>query len=420
MSYTLSRRRFGAALAGVLGVAALGGCAADATTASSGSSTSGSSSSAGATIFDGGTVHDITLAFDDGAYDAMIEAYLKDGTKDWIEATVTIDGSSYEKAGLRLKGNSSLRGLSGDDSPQDLPWLIRLDKFVDGRQHQGYAEFVVRSNNTASALNEAVALELLGRAGLATEKSFSTSLSVNGGDRVLRLVVENPGDKWDADNFTGAGLLYKAESGGDYSYRGDDAASYEDVFDQEAGEDDLTPLIAFLEFINESDDATFGADLGKYLDVDAFATYLAFQDLVQNSDDIDGPGNNSYLRYTADTKIMTVVNWDLNLAFGGMGGGRDGGGDGGVRPQPSGMPGNRGGGRGGRSNILVTRFQADDVYAGKYTQAQSDLKEALYTSGVAQTVLDRRAKVLTEQASDLVSADTITSDASKISAYFSG
>ena len=34
-----------------------------------------------------------------------------------------------------------------------------------------------------------------------------------------------------------------------------------------------------------------------HLDVDAFARYLAAQDVVQNWDDIDGPGNNSYLRW---------------------------------------------------------------------------------------------------------------------------
>ena len=58
----------------------------------------------------------------------------------------------------------------------------------------------------------------------------------------LRLVVENPGDDWEVENFSGDGILYKAESGGDYSYRGDDPAAYEEVFDQESGEDDLTPL----------------------------------------------------------------------------------------------------------------------------------------------------------------------------------
>ena len=71
------------------------------------------------------------------------------------------------------------------------------------------------------------------------------------------------------------------------------------MFDQEAGKDnaDLTPLIEFLDFINNADDATFNAELPDRLDVDSFATYLAMEELLGNFDDIDGPGNNSYLYY---------------------------------------------------------------------------------------------------------------------------
>jgi spore coat protein CotH len=424
----LSRRAFGAALAGAAGLALAGGCAAK-NSASSAAKTGAASTSGG--LFDDAVVHDIAVTFDDGAYDEMIAAYLGNGDKGWIEATVTIDGATYEKAGLRLKGNSSLRELSADDKPEDLPWLVRLDKFTDGQEHGGYTEFVVRSNNSRSALNEAVALELLGLAGLATQDSVSARLGVNGSDAALRLVIENPGDKWDADNFPSAGILYKAEAGGDYSYRGEDAASYEDVFDQETGGDDevdLAPLIAFLKFVNESDDATFGSDLAKHLDVPAFAKYLAFEELVANSDDIDGPGNNSYLRYTSGTGLVTVVAWDHNLAFGGMGGGRGQGQQGqqgrqGQAPQGQGMPTgerprNGGGGPGGRGNILVQRFQANATFKAAYQQALTDLKAALYTSGEAAKILKARAAILTDQAGGLLSADTVTEEAGRIEAYF--
>ena len=98
---------------------------------------------------------------------------------------------------------------------------------------------------------------------------------------------------------TGDGILYKAEATGDYTYRGTDPASYEEVFDQESGaEDDLTPLIEFLQFVNESSDADFASGLGERLDVPSFATYLALEDLMDNYDAIDGPGNNSYLWWT--------------------------------------------------------------------------------------------------------------------------
>ncbi|GGN19814.1 spore coat protein CotH [Actinoplanes campanulatus] len=446
LDHKLSRRSFGAALAGAFGVAVLAGCGIQSGSSGKAASTAGSG------LFDATLVHDIDVMFEQSDYDTVIDAFLKDGDKNWIEADVTIDGTTFEKAGLRLKGNSSLKGLTKSGStattgtqqqrgggpggsvsaenPQDLPWLVRLDKFTAGQAYGGYTEFVVRSNTTKSALNEAVALELLGLAGLATQRSASTRLKVNGGDQVLRLIVENLGDKWDSDNFGAAGILYKAESGGDYSYRGEGAESYQDVFDQEtdSGNPNLVPLIAFLKFINQAEDAAFTSDLGSHLDVSAFATYLAFQELVKNSDDIDGPGNNSYLRYTTAEDQFTVVAWDHNLAFGGMGGGGRGGNPGGGQMQPptdgnapagGGQRNGGGGGRpGGRSNILVQRFNADTTFKAAYDKALTDLKASLYTSGKATEILQKRAAVLTAHASDLVPADTVTSESDTIKAYF--
>lgn len=171
--------------------------------------------------------------------------YSESGDKDWISATVTIDGSTLENVGLRLKGNSSLQALSGKgggpqgagaaaakeatasahatapadatapgssgdgagtaESPETLPWLIRTDKFVQGQLYQGRTDLVIRGNDTED---------------------------------------------------------------------------YMDVFEQKTGADDLEPVIKFLDFINNASDEDFTAHLDEYLDVEAFATYLAVQDLL--------------------------------------------------------------------------------------------------------------------------------------------
>ena len=114
-----------------------------------------------------------------------------------------------------------------------------------------------------------------------------------------------------------------------------------------------------------------------------------------NFDDIEGPGNNSYLYFDPDTGVATVVAWDHNLAFGGLGGGGGGGptmvgpGGGGFPPggtidlpegceppvdfQPGEMPegGMPGGGPGmmNGSNILVERFNAVPEFAAMYDAA---------------------------------------------------
>jgi spore coat protein CotH len=421
-----------------------------------------SPSEAGSAFLDSATVHEISVSFSQDDYDAMIQTFKSSGSKDWIKATVTVDGTTFKDVGMRLKGNSSIMGLRNGgagrgpsanisaDQPETLPWLIRLDKNVDGQSYNGITDLVVRSNTSATSLNEAVALQLLGMAGLASLDEAECRFSVNGGTARIRLVTQLPNDDWMQQHFSSGGALYKADASGDYSYRGTDPTAYEDVFEQEAGNKnaDLTPLIDFLDFINNSDDATFNSELAKRLDVDSFATYLAMEELVANFDDIDGPGNNSYLYYDPATKMFTVVPWDHNLAFGAMGGrgGAGGQADAGATAvvavetgqaaavetaavqtaaaqQPAAgqggrQPGQQMGGVRGKSNILVTRFHKNADFEMLYQQKLTDLRAKLYASGAAQKVLDTWVEVLKTQASDLLTTATIDQEASRISAYF--
>jgi spore coat protein CotH len=402
-------------------------------------------------FFDASYVHEISVSFDQDDYHEMIETYAASGEKEWIEAEVTIDGVTIEHVGMRLKGNSSLFGLldeaggragpasdASTGSPESLPWLIRFDEYVAAQSYEGIYDLVVRSNTSETSLNEAVSLELLDLAGLASQDAVATGFSVNGSEPELRLVIEHPDDVWMAENFHDAGALYKAESTGDYSYRGDDPDAYDEVFDQEAGKQvtDLAPLIEFLGFINNADDETFYAELGDHLDVDAFVTYLAVQELIDNFDDIDGPGNNSYLHYDAETGVFTVVPWDHNLAFGGLGegaGGFPGGGAPGLPPlgpegrsgivvpggggSPLPGPGDRPGGPGrSLANVLVERVMASEDLAARYEHALAELETQLYESGLAAELLAEWVDVLA--ASDLVDAATIDEEATRIATYF--
>ncbi|WP_062071113.1 CotH kinase family protein [Demequina sediminicola] len=426
-------------------------------------------------VWDSRAVHQIDVTYDEDDYDAMIETYITTGEKEWIEADVVIDGESYEDVGFKLKGNSSLRGLDEEaaESPEDLPWIINLDKFVDGQDHNGAEEFVIRSSSSESALNEAVALDLLDATGLAAEEAIATAFSANGSDSTLRLVVENPNTDW-MERELGDGYMWKAESGGTWDYVGDDPDDYVESFDQEGGDDNYEPLIEFLDFINNSDDATFAEDLPEWLDVESFATYLAYQDLVGNADDINGPGNNAYLYWDIEDEQMTVVNWDLNSAYGatpegagdaqagqgrapldgealpddagaGQGPGQRGGGmppaagelpdgtavpDGGELPDGTDLPageapgtqaGNAAGGQPGgmeTSNVLVDRFLAVDEFAAMYDEATDELQIQLYDSGLADEVLDTWTTLLTDNASELIDATTVQSDADALQARF--
>lgn len=438
------------------------------------------------TFFNTEQVHTIDLEVDETVLAEMIAAYQEDGSKNWIEATVTIDGETFQNVGLKLKGNSTLKSAiqQSTDSlnAEELPWVIRLDKYVDDQAYLGRTRFVIRKNNTESSMNEALALAMLEEAGVATQASAFTRFTVNGSAEKLTLVVDVPDDDlWTEEQFGANGLLYKAEAGGDYSYRGTEATDYADAFEQKYGDDDLTPLITFLDFINNSTDEEFAENLSNYLDVEAFAAYLVMQDLVGNDDDIDGPGNNSYLYYDFDTQKMTVVAWDQNLSFGGFGGqgggmkgnrpfgdeegnerpelpvGEDGevvlpdgqtmddftfpeGQEPGMMTPPEGafedgqeMPtipegelpnfeanGGRGGMMGANNNILVTRFLKNETFSQLVETKKTEATATVIESQFAATTLAHFQDLLRSEAADLIDEETITSEGEAITQFLTG
>lgn len=391
---------------------------------STASALAGSAASSGTGLFTADRLHDVVVDIDDAALRSALATFQGSGEKTWLEVAVTLDGTTYDRVGLRLKGNSTLRRTDSTAGAEQYPWLIRLDRLVDGQNHHGVTEVVIRVNSSASSLNEVVALDLLTAAGLASEAHSYATVRV-GDASALRVVLEAPGDAWARRTMSGDGILYKAEATGDYTYRGTDPAAYDDVFDQESGEsDDLTPLIEFLRFLDESSDADVESGLRERLDVASFATYLALEDLMDNYDAIDGPGNNSYLWWARDSRRMTVVGWDHNLTFGVSnrpGAGQGGGG--GVPAGGGGVPGGggAGGGRGpgGRAeNPLVTRFEAVPQLKALETAAAARLRADLYDGGVAGASLERWSALLAADAGALLDASTLASEKAAIAAYF--
>lgn len=440
----------------------------------------------GETYFSTDQVHEINVDLSDAEYQSMLTTYAETGDKEWLATTVTIDGTTYENAGLRLKGNSSLRKLvaaekgialaqQDEDAAQDgesatstdpatVSWLIRLNKYVDGQAHLGRYDFAVRGNASESSLNEAVAVAFLEAAGLPAHRVAFTGFSIGEGAPILRLVSEVPDDAlWNADWFEG-GSTWKADSDGDWDYHGEDGAEYESLWKQRTGEDDMTPIVELMDFINNSSDEDFEAGLDSYLDTEQFATYLAAEALLGNFDTISGPGNNGYLHYEPTSGQMLIIPWDHDMAFGvGPGGMTERGVfDPGVGPgveapgtdergdtadgewerplPPRDMPrgemptGERGepdmGGRdmgepgrepsmvgpGGGGNILETRFLASEEFAELYAQAYARLRTDLVESGYTLSVLNAYADLLLTEASDLISAESVESERAPIAA----
>jgi spore coat protein CotH len=352
-------------------------------------------------VWDSSTVHDIQVTLDDAEYAAMIEEYLDSGDKEWITADVTIDGQVFPEAGMKLKGNSSLWGVNPDSAPTDLPWLIRLDKYVE-QDFDGYERFVVRSSFTPSALNEALALRLLEEAGLTATKFFPSSFSANGEPAQLRLIVQEPDKQFDRENYgEDGGTLYKKKFGGDFSYLGENYEDYEEAWEPKGGdEDNWQPLLDYLDWLNNSTDADFAAELTERMDAEAFARYLAFEELIGNWDTIDGPGQNGYFRFTPSTGQMTVVAWDHNLSFAIL---PDPGDSFPGAPKPWGC-------------LCVERAMEVPAFQQMYQEQAAELQSELFDSGLALSALEELSAPLV--ASGLIDSATVEQDQQRIRSAF--
>lgn len=438
-------------------------------------------------LFDASLDHEVSIDISDVEYNDMIDAYVDDGEKEWVTADVTIDGTLITDVGVRLKGNSTLSALRGGmgggpggggprggfelpedfelpegvvlpegfdpaemfaegggmpgmggtsisvDDPTSLPLLLDFSENVDGRAYQGMTQLSVRPGSPV--LNEAMALSLTDATDQPTQRYAYTVYSVNDSATATRLLLEHPDESYANSLFDSDGYLYKADASSSFTYVGDDQADYTDQFTQlnAEGTGDVQPIISFLKWMDSASDEEFDEHLADRVDVDSFARYVATQNLLVNGDDMSGPGQNYYLWYDLDTKKISVVSWDLNMAMQGgttagpndtvsMGGGM--GGPGGMRGQggppdaaapgmapPEGMltPPNSegGGGRAMGGNTLKTRFLDSDAFTDVYEAAYWDMYEQMYGSGQALSILDGLASSV--PTSDGLTAESLQS-----------
>ncbi len=131
--------------------------------------------------------------------------------------------------------------------------------------------------------------------------------------------------------FGGFGGFGSSSSGASLAYTDDEISSYSDIFDNsvtDADEESNQRVIAALKALSE------GSDLESCLDTDEVIRYFAAHNFVLNYDSYTGNMLHNYYLYENDGKL-SMLPWDYNLAFGGMGGGFGGGKEAGSKSEKS-------------------------------------------------------------------------------------
>jgi spore coat protein H len=309
-------RRAGALAALVLLAACGGGGGGTSPAGSSGTPTTpGASAPAGAPIFDATILHEAKLDLDPAAWQALQDNYL---SNQYYAANLSVDGVAVQQVGIRSRGTGSRN--------EEKPGLkVEFDKYVPAQEYYGYKSLVIDNLTTdASMLRERLSFIVFEAMGIAAPRNAFARLSVNGQYWGLFALVE-PVSKPFLEARLGekSGTLYDYQWAYpyDFSWRGPGASGYvPEPFQPETNEskaDVADGLVAFVQAINETPDASFASAMDARLDVTRFLTHLAVENAIAEGDGVVGDQglNNFYLYEYGAKNRFVFIPWDKDSTF---------------------------------------------------------------------------------------------------------
>lgn len=242
----------------------------------------------------------------------------------WAVASLTTDGKTIEKVGLRYKGNSTYVRANRN---------LKRSLKVDINRHDDAARFhglksLTLSNGVMdpSKSREALAYSIYRAAGVpAPRTAFAeVTLTVPGKydkEHVgLYTLIEGVDKNFLKLHFkNNAGLLMKPERIPGLVYLGEDWARYKETYlpKRAATKDEIQRVINFTKLVNATPDEQFNREIASYLDVDAFLKFMAVTAIIANLDCFHG-GHNYCLYLHPETNKFHFIPWDLDLALGGF------------------------------------------------------------------------------------------------------
>lgn len=273
-------------------------------------------------------VVDVNITIADADFQDMLD-HASD--EEYHSATVDYNGKTITNVGIRTKGNLSLRSVVQMDDSDRYSFKLSFDEYISGQNLYGLDKINLNNNySDASYMREFLAYEMSEMLGLPTPKHSFVRIYVNGTYKGLYLAVEQVDDQFIETHYEDTtGTLYKGlmtGSGSDLQWIDDDADSYTGL-DVKSESQDKDALINMLDKLNHDSKTPYT----DYLDVDSILEYLTLNVVTNNTDSYIGGNKQNYYLYEHGG-VFSMIPWDYNMAFGGMGGmggGMGGGGFGG-------------------------------------------------------------------------------------------
>lgn len=244
----------------------------------------------------------------------------------WAVASISAEGKTIEKVGLRYKGNSTYlstnRGLKRS-------FKVDLDKYDDEARFHGLKSLTLNCGvMDTTKSRESLAYSIYRAAGVPAPRTAFAEVSVTVPGKYdkehagLYTLVEGVDKNFLKLHYkTDAGLLMKPERIRGLDYLGEDWARYKNDYQpkRDATADEQKRLIAFTKLVNQGTDAEFNKEIASYLDVEAFFKYMAATALTANLDSFFTLGHNYCLYLHPDTKKFHFIPWDVDLSMANFG-----------------------------------------------------------------------------------------------------
>jgi DNA-directed RNA polymerase specialized sigma24 family protein len=244
---------------------------------------------------------------------------------DWTYADLEFGGAVFTNAAARLKGNGTfLSSLYGGKRA----FKVDLNKFVKGQKLAGVDELTF--NNLVvdqSFMSDALAYEFFRDAGVPAPRTAYAYLSLTVAGEYERkplglyALIEAVDSDFAKMHFGSTEILFlKPVTYNLFEFLGEEWPPYADIYDlkAEATPQEKQRVVDFARLVSQASDTEFSARLGEFLDLEAFAKFLAAQVLLANYDSILVNGQNFYAYLDPRTGKFGFIPWDLDLAWGGF------------------------------------------------------------------------------------------------------
>ena len=231
---------------------------------------------------------------------------------------------TLDNVAIRPRGNTSRDAIKKS-------WKLKFNEFVPDRKFHGLEKINVNGeHNDVSIIRSKLAWDVFKEMGVPSPRASHVQFKINDGALVegMHINVEQIDDEfvqvWFGNN---DGNLYKClykneradlryvSPGTPETYQNlGDGLTYQEEINEDSP--DYTDLANFIDFINNTDDATFAAGIVGWFSVDNFLRAMAVDVCVGQWDNYWYGANNYFLYHNEDTDRFEYIPYDYDNTYG--------------------------------------------------------------------------------------------------------